>query len=66
MAITVNGELHPHREGMTVAALLDELRYTWPLKTVFVDGAVVRKADHAATVLEDGADVKVLHLMAGG
>jgi sulfur carrier protein len=66
MAITVNGDPHPHRDGLTVEELLDELRFTYPLKTVLVDGRRVPRDAYAGTVLDDGAEVKVLHLMAGG
>ena len=66
MPITVNGEPHPHREGLTVQHLLDELKFTWALKTVFIDDSRVRRDQYEATVIADGAEVKVLHLMAGG
>jgi sulfur carrier protein len=66
MAIRVNGDTHPHRTGMTVAELLAELRFTWRLKTVFLDGRRIPVEEHGTTVIEDGADVKVIHLMAGG
>lgn len=66
MAITVNGDVHPHREGLTVEELLRDLRFSWPLKTVFIDGRRVAKEAYAETAIEDGAEVKVIHLMAGG
>ena len=66
MAITFNGDPHPHREGLTVEDLLVEKKFSARLKTVFVNGTRVFKADYATTPIPDGAEVKVLHLIAGG
>ncbi len=66
MPLTVNGDEHPFREGMTVAELLDEKKYSWPLKTVYVGKTRIPKDQWPSTVLRDGDVVKVIHLMAGG
>jgi thiamine biosynthesis protein ThiS len=66
MSLTVNGDEHPFREGMTVAELLAEKKYSWPLITVYVSGARIPKSQWSTTVLRDGDVVKVIHLMAGG
>lgn len=54
------------RAGLTVAKLLDELRYTFPLIIVTVDGDLVPREDYASCVIADEADVRVIHLTAGG
>lgn len=64
--LTVNNEPFPFREGLTVAKLLEEKKYSWPLKTVYVGDARIPKEQWETTVLEDGDVVRVLHLMAGG
>jgi sulfur carrier protein len=66
MPLTVNGETHPWREGLTVAALLEERRFSYPLKTVFINGVRVDRAAHDTTALADGDEVQVIHLMSGG
>ena len=66
MALTVNGDPHPCREGLTVEALLREKTWTFPLKVVFVNHQVVRREQLAATVLHDGDVVEVVHLIGGG
>ena len=66
MTLTVNGEPHPWREGLTVAALLEEKIYSFPLKIVFVNKRLVKKGDLASTLLEDGDVVEVVHLIGGG
>ena len=64
--IEVNGDTHPWREGMTVADLLEEKRYTFPMKVVRMDGRLVRKDEYDRTPVPDGARVAVIHLTSGG
>ncbi len=66
MALTVNGEPHPWRQGLTVAALLEEKSFSFPLKVVVVNRRIVKRADQATAVLEDGDVVEVVHLIGGG
>jgi len=66
MALTVNGEEHPWHEGLTVAELLVEKVFTFPMKIVFVNKKLVKKERYAAVVLEDGDVVEVVHLTGGG
>jgi len=54
------------REGVTVADLLKQLRFTFPHIIVSVDGELVPRADYLTHTIPDGADVRVVHLMAGG
>ncbi len=51
---------------MTVQNLLDELGYTYPHLVVSVDGNLVRHDAYSETPVPDGADVRAIHLMAGG
>jgi len=53
-------------EGMTVSDLLERLNYTYPHIIVKVDGELVRREAYDAHVIPDGADVRVIHLIAGG
>lgn len=54
------------QEGLTVARLLAQLKFSFPLIIVSVDGVMVPKADYATRPIPDGAEVKVLHMTAGG
>ena len=56
----------PWKEGMTVAALLELLRYTFPHIIVTVNGEVVGYLEYNERLIPDGADVRVIHLIAGG
>ena len=65
--IEVNGRHEvAWREGMTVADLLEEMNYTYHEIIVRVDGELVPKDAYDTTTVPDGADVKAIHLIAGG
>jgi thiamine biosynthesis protein ThiS len=66
MAITVNGDNHPWRKGLTVEKLLEEKKFSFPLKNVFINGVRVPKQDHPTRLIDDGDEVNVVHLMGGG
>jgi sulfur carrier protein len=53
-------------EGTTVTRLLERLNFSFPLVIVSIDGALVPKDKYASHQIPDGAQVKVLHLVAGG
>jgi len=64
--IKVNTEDYPWHAGMTVRALLDEKLFTFRHIIVRVNGEFVPEEDYVSTMIQDGDDVMVLHLMAGG
>ena len=66
MALTVNGDPHPWREGITIEDVLREKTFTFPLKVIHVNEKLVKKADWGTTVLHDGDVVQVVHLVSGG
>jgi sulfur carrier protein len=66
VALTVNGDPHPWREGLTVEALLREKTFTFPLKMVFVNRQLVKQPEWPSRRLADGDVVEVVHLIGGG
>jgi sulfur carrier protein len=64
--LTVNGDPHPWREGLTVSELLKEKAFTFPMKVISVNKELVPKSAYATRVLADGDDVQVVHLTGGG
>ncbi len=54
------------KEGMTVNSILEVLNFTFPMIIVSVNGKVVPKSEYGTTTIEDNAEVKVIHLIAGG
>lgn len=55
-----------YEEGMTVADLLKALDYGVRMLAVWVDGELVPRDAYEKTTLRDGADVKVVPMIAGG
>jgi sulfur carrier protein len=54
------------REGMTVSDLLQSLNYTYHRIIVKVNGELVPRDSYETHLVPDGADVKAIHLIAGG
>ena len=53
-------------EGLTVTRLLEQLGFTFPLIIVSVNGVMVPKQDYATCLIPANADVRVIHMIAGG
>jgi thiazole synthase len=66
IAITVNGEPRTLPEGSTVAALVAALGLPPAQVAVERNRVLVRRADHAATVLHDGDRLEVVTFFGGG
>ncbi|KAB3531037.1 sulfur carrier protein ThiS [Alkaliphilus pronyensis] len=64
--IKVNSKDFEWEEGLTVQKLLDKKKYTFPKIYVTINGEIVEKEEYDITLIKDGDDVKVIHLLAGG
>jgi sulfur carrier protein len=64
--ITVNGNTHPWREGLTVKEVLDEKNYIFPMIIVKINDAFVPEDQYEVTPIRDGDDFWAIHLIAGG
>jgi sulfur carrier protein len=53
-------------DGMTVRDLLKACKFTFPMINVLVNGKLVRKEQYDTYTIEDGAEVRVIHLITGG
>ena len=53
-------------EGLTVSALLERFRYTFAHIIVKINGDVIPREEYPTCIIPDGADVWVIHLIAGG
>ena len=54
------------QEGLTVSGLLELFRYTFPDIIVKIDDEVIPREDYPTCIIPDGADVWVIHMIAGG
>lgn len=64
--IKVNTKDHPWHGGMSVQILLDEKVFTFKHIVVRVNGKFVPEEMYNSFQINDGDEVIVLHLMAGG
>ncbi len=66
ISISVNGQMREVPRGMTVSALVAELKLPWKFVAVERNRDVVPRARHAETVLEAGDQLEVVTLVGGG
>jgi sulfur carrier protein len=66
IAIRVNGEPQSCASGASVADLVASLGLRTELVAVEVNGAVVRRAEHATRRLAEGDEIEVVTLVGGG
>ena len=64
--ITVNNTEHPFHDGMTIKTLMEEKGYVFHRIIVKLNDKVVENASYADTLLQDGDNVKAIHIFAGG
>ena len=64
--IKVNGRSFEWEEGLTVAKLLQKKNYTFPSIVVQINGKFIPPSQYASALINDGDDVKAIHLTSGG
>ena len=64
--IKINDNEIEWREGMTVRDAMNEVRFSFPLVVVTVNGEVVPQNELEFQTLKDNDEVMVLHLTSGG
>lgn len=64
--ITVNGNVIEWFEGMTVTDVLSMMKYTFKLLVIHVNDEIIKREEWPSTLIPQGAEVKVIHLMSGG
>lgn len=64
--IRVNGDSIDWQEGMTVADLLERMKFKFPMLIVSLGEEHIPKAAYAETLIPDETEVKVIHLLSGG
>jgi sulfur carrier protein len=66
MKVTVNGKSMDLPEGLTIDALLAQLKVQREYTAVALNREVAPKARYAVTVLKDGDKVEIVRPMGGG
>jgi thiamine biosynthesis protein ThiS len=66
MFITVNGAARELAMGTTVSQLLESLKVVPERVVVEVNLTILKRAQHAGTVLKEGDRVEIVHFVGGG
>jgi thiamine biosynthesis protein ThiS len=53
-------------DQLTITELLKVKNFTFKMLVIKVNGHLVKKSEHDKTIVKDGDDVMVLHLISGG
>ena len=64
--LQVNDQPLEYDPGMTVEDILKKKNYVFRMLAVWIDGEFVARGTYGKTPVPDGADVKVIHMIAGG
>nr|WP_300095594.1 sulfur carrier protein ThiS [Sedimentibacter sp.] len=64
--IKVNNRDFQWKPGMTVDDIMKIKKFSWPKIIVKINGQHVEEEDYKTTIVNDGDDVQMLHLLAGG
>jgi sulfur carrier protein len=64
--IKLNNRDFPWEDGMTVESLMNQKKFTYSRIIVKVNGQHIEQENYARTVINDGDDVQMIHLLAGG
>lgn len=64
--IKVNDRNFEWQEGLTVTKLLELKKFSYPKIIVVINDNIISKDKYEDTVINDGDNVKVIHLLAGG
>lgn len=64
--IQLNNRNCEWEKGMTVRSLLDKKNYVFPKIIVKINGLMIDEDNWSDTTINDGDDVKAIHVFAGG
>ena len=64
--IKLNNKDFPWEEGLTIEKIMKIKKFTFPKIIVKVNGMYIEKEDYATTIVNDGDNVEMIHLLAGG
>lgn len=53
-------------EGLTVSGLLEKMHYTFAHIIVKINDEAIPREEYPTRTIPDGADVRMIHLIAGG
>lgn len=64
--IKLNNRDFPWEEGMTVESLMIQKKFTYSRIIVKINGKHIEQENYSEIAINDGDDVQMIHLLAGG
>lgn len=64
--IKLNNRDFPWEEGMSAECLMNKKKFTYSRIIVKINGQHIEQVDYFKTYINDGNDVQMIHLLAGG
>ncbi|MCD4817577.1 MAG: sulfur carrier protein ThiS [Candidatus Cloacimonetes bacterium] len=64
--ITLNNNPFEWKEYLTITEILKIKNYTFRMLIVKINGTLIKKDMYDKTIVPNGADVKIIHLISGG
>jgi len=53
-------------DELTVNQILKKKKFTFKMLIIKINGQLIKKSDYDSTIVKDGDDVMILHLISGG
>ena len=66
MRVPINGELRDVPDRLDLRSLLEHLSLPQQRVAVELDRKVIRKTDWPSTLIDDGAQIEIVHFVGGG
>ena len=66
MNVIINGDPQSLAEGLTIAALVDQLRLNQRRIAVEVNREIIPSGQYGARALADGDQIEIVHFVGGG
>lgn len=66
LIIKLNGRDFLWEAGMTIEDIMNKNKFIFPKIIVKINGNHIEKEDYSTTIVNDGDNVQMIHLLAGG
>lgn len=64
--IKLNGRDFHWEDGLTIAGIIEKKNFTFPKIIVKLNGQHIEKEEYEISLVKDGDNVQIIHLLAGG
>ncbi len=54
------------KDLMTVTEMLEEKKFSYPMRIIKINGAYISREEYGSTFIKEGDNVQMIYLMSGG